>query len=614
MLFQVVSFPTLNKKANFGNAEISGRMNMEIKEKYRIKKNISNLIRSGILFSDRREGEKVIGMTLKSFLNLHNEEKIIEIYNRLNIKIKELFPISVNRAIESLMTASRTYVLQELWGGKRKQSKHRYALKLFFKLAFQDYPHIYQTLPSTVIFGEDEQNIESELLNSLDNKFLSALWFVLIGFEVINPFLDTSRPRKDFNESSENLYNYISLLDDIIKYWPVVGSLSSFHEIEIYKSQVEASFESEDFVSPLLLLGQLQNLCDLVEIRTSPENLTTSNDKANVLIPEGIWIDEKDMGKTRFWIFPINLRLIFCYSFEYGSWYLKVFEAISDYDEEGNEYVLYVISPEESRRGILDGKLSSDSVYEMRVTYSEISGEYLEKMEFQHMNHSSDWFDFSYMLRLNNESELHERFVEIINELYNDKPFGLCLPLINSSAWMTDTCNCLIAMDEKNIYLKDKGNVRHILKIADNFDGEYFQYIPVPNKIQNLSLLGLEVSEEKPLYLISRNEMDYPEIDSKDEIKKMIDSHIIFSKESDSDEKQDFAYIIRREAETYRRFKEAVFSTTFPGEITIYTLIEKDKAHRKICFNKCGVIIDLEKAITLYGMKKVTSLITIKEQ
>ena len=161
---------------------------------------------------------------------------------------------------------------------------------------------------------------------------------------------------------------------------------------------------------------------------------------------------------------------------------------------------------------------------------------------------------------------------------------------------------------KKNIYLKDKGNVRHILKITDNLDGEYYQYIPLPNKIQSVSLLGLEVSEDHPLYLISRNEMDYPEIDSKDEIKKMIDSNIVFSEETDSKEKEDYAYIIRREAENYRRFKEAVFSTTFPGEITIYTLMDKDKEYKKICFNKCGVAVDLEKAITLYGMKKTTSL------
>ena len=178
----------------------------------KIKKNVSNLIRSGILFPSRTEGEKFIGMTLKSWLNLQKEEKIIKTYDRLNIKIKEFFPISVNGVMDSLITASQAYVSQELWDGKRKQSKHRYALKLFFKLVFQDYPHIYNALPSTVTYGEEEQYMEDELLNSLDNKFLSALWFVLIGYEVINPFLDISRPRKDFYESSINLSNYITLL------------------------------------------------------------------------------------------------------------------------------------------------------------------------------------------------------------------------------------------------------------------------------------------------------------------------------------------------------------------------------------------------------------------
>ena len=156
--------------------------------------------------------------------------------------------------------------------------------------------------------------------------------------------------------------------------------------------------------------------------------------------------------------------------------------------------------------------------------------------------------------------------------------------------------------------------MRHILKIVDNLDGEYYQYIPLPNKIQSVSLLGLELSEENPLYLISRKEMDYPEIDSKDEIKKMIDSNIGFSEGSESNEKPDYAYIIRREAENYRRFKEAVFSTTFPGEITIYTLMDKDKEYKKICFNKCGVAVDLEKAISLYGMKRVTSLFPFEDR
>ncbi|MCH5235615.1 MAG: hypothetical protein J1E16_09985 [Muribaculaceae bacterium] len=585
---------------------------MENTVREKIKKNVSNLIRSGILFPNREEGEKFIGMTIKSWLNLQKEEKIVEVYDKLNIKIKELFPTTVTKAIDTLVKASQAYVSQNLWKGRKKQSKQKYALKLFYKIVFQEYHHIYQTLPSAVIFDEEEEGMEEALLNALDNKFMSAFWFILIGYEVINPFLDISRPRKNFYDGSVDLAKYLALLIDIVKYWPVVGSLSSFHEIEIYKTQIESSLKINDYVSPFVLIGYLQNLYDLVEIRTSPDNLTVSNDNANFLIPEGIWIDESDLGKSRFWIFPINLRMIFCYSFEYGSWHLNVHEAISDYDDENEEYVLTIISPEESKNGILNGKLSSESIHEMRVNYSDESGEYLEKLEFHHLNQRPQWFDFDSMMRLDSSSELHTRFLEIINKLYNLPPLGISLPLINPSAWMTDASNCLIGMDEKYIYLKDKGIVRHILKIAENLEGEYYQYLPIPSKNQWSSLFGIKISDESPLYIISRNEADYPDMDPKDEIKKMIDSPIEIIDKPKISESQDYAYILRREAETYRRFKEAVFSTPFPGEITIYAILDKDKEYKKICFNKCGVIVDLDKAISLYGMKKITSLDEIR--
>ena len=576
----------------------------------KFKKSVSSLIRSDIIFPDRATGEKFIGMTLKSWLNLHNEEKILEIYERLNQKIKEFFPISVNKAVDGLVKASKTFGSKNLWNGKRKQSKQRFALKLFYKIAFQEYNHIYLTLSPAVAIQENEKLFEEEFWKALDNNFTAPFWFILIGYGVLTPFSDISRPRKDYCEGRVDLTKYISLLDDIIKYWPVVGSLSSFHEIEIYRSRIESLLEEDDYVSPLTLISQLQNLCDLVEIRSSPENLTVSNENASVLIPEGIWIDEYDMGKTRFWIFPLNLRMIFCFSFEYGIWQLKVFEAISDYDDENDEYDLTVISPEESKNALLDGKLSSESIHETRVSYSDQCGEYMEKLIFNHLNHRPEWFDFSCMMRLGPSSDLHTRFGGIINELYNSKTFGFEPPLINKSAWMTDASNSFVAMDDRYIYLKDKGRMSHRLTIVENLEGEYYHYVPIHNN-QGLSILKIDVTEESPLYIIPRNESDYPEMGSQDEIKKMIDSHIEITETPGADEYNDYAYLLRREAETYRRYKEAVFSTVFPGQITIYTLCDNGTEYKRLCFNKCGVAVDLQKAISLYGMKKVTSLTTL---
>lgn len=573
-----------------------------------LKKNVSDLIRSGILFPNRKEGELFIGMTLKSWLNLKKEEKIFEIYDRLNDRVRELFPVSVNKAINSLITSGKAYLSPVLWEGRRKQSKQRFALKLFFKFIFQNYPHIYRTLPAFITINEEEKELAESLEKGLDYSRMALLWFILTGYDIINPFVEISRLPKD-STGFVNLQNYIRLLEDIIKFWPIVGALSSFHEIEIYKKQIESSIENDEYVSPLILIGQLQNLYDLVEVRSSPENLIISNESADILLPEGIWIDNIDKGKSRFWIFPVNLRMIFCYSFEYGSWQLKVYEAISDYDDENEEYVVSVISPEESKKAILNGKLSSESIHEMRIWYSEdIEENCLEKLMFEHLNDIPEWFDFSHMMRLKEGSELHARFLEIIGEFYNPKPFGMALPLVNHSAWMTDTSNSLIAMDEKFLYLKDKGICRHIMTKVKNLDGEYYNYIPFPNKKLAFSLLDIKISENDPLYLIPKNDNDYPEIDSKDELKKMMETRLELSADANMEESDDYSFILRREAETYRRYKEAVVSTTFPGEITIYTIKDGEEEYKKICFNKCGVAVDLNKAIGLYGMKKITSL------
>ena len=67
----------------------------------------------------------------------------------------------------------------------------------------------------------------------------------------------------------------------------------------------------------------------------------------------------------------------------------------------------------------------------------------------------------------------------------------------------------------------------------------------------------------------------------------------------------DLAIMVRKEIETYRRFKDAALSTRFPASITIYHFPDGKKDLRRLCFNASGVIIDLDTALALYGVKTV---------
>ncbi|MDE7431092.1 MAG: hypothetical protein K2N34_04150, partial [Lachnospiraceae bacterium] len=299
----------------------------------------------------------------------------------------------------------------------------------------------------------------------------------------------------------------------------------------------------------------------------------------------GIWIDDADNGENRFWIFPSNYQMAFCYYLNENALELIPYEfsILSDGDISEND-ICVIITPEGNEKIITDGITPNDqAVYaDFDVTLLEDS-ESIVEVSLTPLNRKVGyWFDWNKFTKLDKTDNRYSKFLEIIIEHYSSNEMKVVSKVKCDYTWMINIDSALVAIDNDYLYVaKPPQNLYFYLTKTDD---DEFQYVhkKVSEGISGLSLL--KPSSQNPIYLIRRKDSQY----------ERFDSYFVTQNEE-----------VRAE---YERFKEVVINTNIDDQITFYDVMRHGKFLQRICFNRYSRMFDLNQMLKHYGVKKLTSI------
>lgn len=575
-------------------------MTLEDKKTY-----ITSAVRSRFLFSSLAEGEKLLGMQLKSWQEKNDPDFIETVYDKFNRLSIDLTTFDLQEAIELLIGTSDFFIHNETIDSKRSSSLRKFALRLFYWSLFSENAQVYSVISKEFLPSHEEVDIfinNGFGTETINKGNLDTVIFLLLCFNALKPYVESSRPRKTGDDALAPTREFISLVESLKTSWPDVGSLSSFPEFDQALKEASQYLESDTGMPAARMWALINNIVVLKDIRMSPNQLTRYNESAEFITDFGIWIDSHDMGRHRFWIFPANLHMAFCYENQYGEWTLRPFEWFLTSDSESSAFDVIMIPPEISYDTLRSGKMDTQSIVSFTVSYYGDDGNYMETMELDTISPDLEWLKFDKFFRLKKDSSLHSNFLSQIRSFYSSH--GLATgQLKNPFSAVINVLQGFVAMDKKYLYVQDRGEVA--CKMVYESDTEEFNYIPAIN-VEEKSICELVADPGKPLYRFPASEEEFRVPDKDMRFRNLfLTIQKILPRTNSLNKGPDLAIMVRKEIETYRRFKDAALSTRFPASITIYHFPDGKKDLRRLCFNASGVIIDLDTALALYGVKTV---------
>ena len=576
-------------------------MNLEAKKTY-----ITSAVRSRFMFSSPEEAERFLGMQLKSWVEKFDESQIRETYNRFSTLCEQDTSLTLKEAIDMLTETSEVFLNEDFQDSKRSSTLQKLGLKLFFWTYFSTEHGLYDILSKEAKPSEEEIAIFEEMgfrAEGYNEGALDTMMFMLLCFNAVKPFTINSRPRKQSSDNIESTKDYLGLLTKIKQLWPMIGNLESFPEFDEAIKETQERVNSGNPLTSARMWALLTSIVLLKELRHLPSELTRANEQADYAIDFGIWIDNQDMGRNRFWIFPTNLRMVFCYSNEYGKWVLRPYEWISTYDEESGKYSVHIIPPEESLSIVKYGQLDASEVATVKAEYEGVSDEYQETMYLEILTPDKSWLDFDILHRLKPGSRLNENYSVLLKSFYNQGRSGDSV-LNNPYSVLIDTPICFVGMDNKYLYVMDLREVAH--RMVRSQEVEDYEYVAT-NVPADTTLFDILKSGEV-LYRIPHTEKGFEATDANMQFSKLLSKLLntnLAAVSKSFNRSQDFDVWTRKEIETYRRFKEAALATRFPAGIRMYHVKEGKGELRRLCFNNAGLTVDFDTALLLYGASEI---------
>ncbi|MBD5210769.1 MAG: hypothetical protein HDS77_05815 [Bacteroidales bacterium] len=472
---------------------------------------ISVAYRSRLFFRTEAEYRRALGVSFETVVNKRDSERDMNLYySILSGAAEGELDRTLYSFVMDYVRASEFY--QSLDWGERTQMASR---KRFCRMLFR----IYATCGMRLT---DEEKTKFKMRND-DYRLLDAFFpegpagepevepcfIMLFVFGVLRPWGgDTTRGRDIRDEetiaSLERLRDLIALLkDDMVRIGSTDKPLAFDQWLTIITSVLDGESKLSE-VSPITLVSSLtdisracRTILDATRQREHFNNLTS------IYMP-GIWIDDADKGVTRFWIFPDNCLMAFCYRRNGIAWELLPYEFFMQSGSNAGYDDNFMLS---DPIGNLRLYLSSDktlSYDDVGVGIIEVQGDE-EAARLTQITLSENvtsfptWLNWQSWQRLDPDSEQYREFLAVLRNLYDpESPHSLLFK--NLAPEISDISNCIVGRDRRYIYLYDFRPKRYCLTEPEP---EHFYYDSDEcAAIDNVSIFDLEPSEEHPLYAI----------------------------------------------------------------------------------------------------------------
>ncbi len=408
-------------------------------------------------------------------------------------------------------------------------------------------------------------------------RTVDVVMLMLITFGVVRPFDPQAARSRDI--SVEEARRAIVAMKDLVELLrddtPQMGVTEKPVIYEITIRALER-MRPEDYTAAVMweMLNRIEDSCIAV---ASPQGAADSGMGASGYSMPGIWVDDADGGRSRFWVFPENMLMAFCFSRRGGEWEMDPMEFIfMGREDEGEDGLTCSFITARGNEQILNG--DTGIVDPTEVVTADFGTEWnadngeMESISFEPLSGDAPlWMDWKEFRRLPRSDGRLARFREVIAGIYT--PGGRLSAGFRNRGWfMTDIVDALIALDGEYLYVSARPAASRYLLRPVKDSGESYEYVADSAGSGTASLRDITISEEYPLYLLPRRGSTPDHMPA------------------------------RR-----RRFVEACRNTGIDSQVTVYHTPRHPRGI--LCFNKFSVTFALDdggEEIISYGAIKIT--------
>lgn len=464
---------------------------------------------------------------------------------------------------------------------KQKASRKKFCRWLFRKAA----------APCKPLKSEEERKFspkssDTELLRRFypegieSGRSIDLIFTMLITFDIVRPY--GSRTERVHRLSDAEIGRSADALEALVEQLrddtPQMGTMPKPLVFDIVLDDIrkarDDSFSGFTIAKAWNMLHSIEDACYHV---SSPQKVADSDVETTGYSMPGIWVDDADEGASRFWIFPENKYMAFCYREDSGHWSLTPYEFAFTRmrNEEEMSDLCFFVTARGNEQIIRKaaGSAQRSELVAASYTLGDGDGEFgrFGEIAFEvEAGERPDWFDWKAFRRLSPSDPRHEWFMQAIADIYNvNSPLSMLFR--NKAPFLTDSMDALLAIDRDYLYIHDMEAPDRFAMRCDRDDEERFWYEPVfRHRHESTNLLNAEISEEHPLYVVPRfTDMDRPM------------------------------------SERQRRFAEAAASTDFSHQVTIYRTPAQPSG--VLCFNSLGAVFPLDgdaEELRSWGVKR----------
>lgn len=471
---------------------------------------ISVAYRSRLLYRSEARFREALGVSFETIANNKGSARDMEMYYGIIAhEADKVVDEPLEDIVKAYTEASEFYLLLD-WGDRSQLASRRKFCRMLFRL----YATAGKKLSNDEIFKFKIKNDDERLLKAFfpdgsgEAPVVDIRLITLFAFGVLRPFTENSRGRdihdKDTIESLKKLRALVELLRDDI---PRLGSTEKpivFDECLGIVDNYLADSDSLDDCTPIFIWSLLIGITKVCRSLMNAERLRVDGERLCGLYMYGIWIDDADRGRNRFWIFPDNCLLAFCYEYDGVTWNLSPYEFKVRF-AENPDYVdsFIMVTPD----GNLNFILSSDRVIEsdkmstgsIEAECDDTSGEIVRVTFNSDTRPFPDWFEWRSWQRLDPGDERYERFHALLGDIYNpNNPSSMFFK--NNAPELTDLYNNWAGRDNKYIYVYDWQPKRVVIREREK---DTFMHEVAPGEeIPGEALFELKISAQNPLYAI----------------------------------------------------------------------------------------------------------------